>query len=117
MRALRGDSAGTSTTDLNATLTHMTKTKFPGQDPYIWDNRYMAIKELVELLAKVVQQKGPASANQSMLDQIRELKMENARLKSDNRSRESRPSASARPPSDERRDPPHTQTQAHEVRS
>ena len=65
----------------------------------------MAIKELVEHLAKVVQQKGPTSANQSMLDQIRELKMENARLKSGNRSRESRPSASARPPSEERRDP------------
>ena len=59
MRALRGDSVGTSGADLNATLTHMTKTKFPGQDPYIWDNRYVAIKELVEHLAKVVQQKGP----------------------------------------------------------
>ncbi|CAE7248625.1 Nek1, partial [Symbiodinium sp. CCMP2456] len=30
MRALRGESTGTSGADLNATLTHMTKTKFPG---------------------------------------------------------------------------------------
>ncbi|CAE7447475.1 unnamed protein product [Symbiodinium microadriaticum] len=82
MRALRGDSVGTSGADLNATLTHMTKTKFPDQDPCLWDNRYVVIKELVEHLAKVVQQKGPASANQSMLDQIRQLQRENARLKS-----------------------------------
>ena len=105
MRALRGDSVGTSAADLNATLTHMTRTKFPGQDPYIWDNRYMAIKELAEHLAKVVQQKGPTSANQSMLDQIRELQRENARLKSGNRSREAPPSASVRPPSEEHKDP------------
>ncbi|CAE7846630.1 Nek1, partial [Symbiodinium necroappetens] len=29
-----------------------------GRDPYLWDNRYVVIKELVEHLAKVVQQKG-----------------------------------------------------------
>ena len=100
MRALRGDSVGTSGADLNATLTHMTKTKFPDQDPCLWDNRYVVIKELVEHLAKVVQQKGPASANQSMLDQIRQLQRENARLKSGGHSREARPSASVRPPSE-----------------
>ena len=99
MRALRGDSVGTSGVDLNATLTHMTKTKFPGRDSYLWDNRYVVIKELVEHLAKVVQQKGPASANQSMLDQIRQLQRENARLKSGGHSREAGPSASVRPPS------------------
>ncbi|CAE7275900.1 hypothetical protein AK812_SmicGene29690 [Symbiodinium microadriaticum] len=77
MRALRGDSVGTSGADLNATLTHMTKTKFPGD----------------------------TSANQSMLDEIRQLQRENARLKSGTRSREARPSASARPPSEETKDP------------
>ncbi|CAE7798947.1 unnamed protein product, partial [Symbiodinium necroappetens] len=47
--------------DLNSTLTHMTKNMFPGQDPYLWDNRYTAIKELAKELAKVVAQKGSRS--------------------------------------------------------
>ena len=49
MRSLRGDNSAQSTgADLNATLTYMTMTNnmFPGQDPYLWDNRYNAIKEL-----------------------------------------------------------------------
>ncbi|CAE7777056.1 unnamed protein product, partial [Symbiodinium necroappetens] len=54
-----------------------------GQDPYLRDNRYTAIKELAEELAKVVAQKGPSAANQSMLQQIQELQRENARLKSE----------------------------------
>ena len=57
-----------------------TKNMFPGQDPYLWDNRYMAIKELAKELAKVVAQKGPSAANQSMLQQIQELQRENARF-------------------------------------
>ena len=83
MRALRGEnSTHYSGADLNSTLTHMTKNMFPGQDPYLWDNRYTAIKELAKELAKVVAQKGPSAANQSMLQQIQELQRENARLKS-----------------------------------
>ncbi|CAE7837912.1 ATG26 [Symbiodinium necroappetens] len=83
MRALRGEnSTHYSGADLNSILTHMTKNMFPGQDPYLWDNRYMAIKELAKELAKVVAQKGPSAANQSMLQQIQELHRENARLKS-----------------------------------
>ena len=74
MRSLRGDNSSQRTSaDLNATLTHMTKNMFPGQDPRLWDNRYNAIKELTKELAKVVVQKGPAAANQSMLQQIQEL--------------------------------------------
>ena len=49
MRSLRGDNSAQSTgADLNATLTYMTMTNnmFPGQGPYLWDNRYNAIKEL-----------------------------------------------------------------------
>ncbi|CAE7185789.1 hypothetical protein AK812_SmicGene42029 [Symbiodinium microadriaticum] len=53
------------------------------QDPYLWDNRYAAIKELAKELAKTVAQKGPSAANQSMLQQIQELQRENARLKSE----------------------------------
>ena len=54
MRALRGEnSTHYSGADLNSTLTHMTKNMFPGQDPYLWDNRYTAIKELAKELAKV----------------------------------------------------------------
>ena len=83
MRSLRGDNSSQGTSaDLNATLTHMTKNMFPGQDPDLWANRYNAIKELTKELAKVVVQKGPAAANQSMLQQIQELQRENARLKS-----------------------------------
>ena len=85
MRSLRGDNSSQGTgADLNATLTYMTKNMFPGQDPHLWDNRYNAIKELTvtKELAKVVVQKGPAAANQSMLQQIQELQRENARLKS-----------------------------------
>ncbi|CAE7847032.1 unnamed protein product [Symbiodinium necroappetens] len=83
MRALRGEnSTHYSGADLNSTLTHMTKNMFPGQDPYLWHNRYMAIKELAKELAKVVAQKGPSAASQSMLQQIQELQRENARLKS-----------------------------------
>ena len=49
MRALRGEnSTHHSGADLNATLIHMTKSMFPGQDPYLWDNRYAAIKELTK---------------------------------------------------------------------
>ena len=60
MRSLRGDNSSQGTgADLNATLTYMTKNMFPGQDPYLWDNRYNAIKELTKELAKVVVQKGP----------------------------------------------------------
>ena len=55
----------------------------PGQDPYLWDNRYAAIKELTKELAKTVAQKGPSAANQSMLQQNQELQRENARLKSE----------------------------------
>ena len=92
MRSLRGDNSAQSTgADLNATRTHMTKNMFPGQDPYLWDNRYNAIKELTQELAKVVVQKGPVAANQSMLQQIQELQRENARLKS------ARPGAPSRP--------------------
>ena len=84
MRALRGEnSTRHSGADLNATLTHMTKSMFPGQDPYLWDNRYAAIKELTKELAKTVAQKGPSAANQSMLQQIQELQRKNARLKSE----------------------------------
>ncbi|CAE7209145.1 unnamed protein product [Symbiodinium sp. KB8] len=61
----------------------MTKNMFPRQDPYLWDNRYAAIKELAKELAKTVAQKGPSAANQSMLQQIQELQRENARLKSE----------------------------------
>ena len=83
IRSLRGDnSAQGSSADLNATLLYMTKNMFPGQDPYLWDNRYNAIKELTKELAKVVVRKGPVAANQSMLQQIQELQRENARLKS-----------------------------------
>ena len=83
MRALRGESSTHySGADLNSTLTHMTKNMCPGQDPYLWDNRYMAIKDLAKELAKLVAQKGPSAANQSMLQQIQELQRENARLKS-----------------------------------
>ena len=83
MRSLRGDSSTQGAgADLNATLTYMTKNMYPGQDPYLWDNRYNAIKELTKELAKVVVQKGPVAANQSMLQQIQELQRENARLKS-----------------------------------
>eukprot|EP00439_Symbiodinium_sp_Y106_P052552 s1449_g7.t1 len=83
MRSLRGDSSSQGTgADLNATLTHMTKNMFPGQGPYLWDNRYNAIKELTKELAQVVIQKGPVAANQSMMQQIQELQRENARLKS-----------------------------------
>ena len=83
MRSLRGDNSSQGTgADLNATLTYMTKNMFPGQDPYLWDNRYNAIKELTKELAKVVIQKGPVAANQSMMQQIQELQRENARLKS-----------------------------------
>ena len=83
MRSLRGDNSSQgSGADLNATLTYMTKNMLPGQDPYLWDNRYNAIKELTKELAKVVVQKGPAAANQSMLQQNQELQRENARLKS-----------------------------------
>ena len=83
MRSLRGDNSSQGTgADLNATLTYMTKSMLPGQDPYLWDNRYNAIKELTKELAKVVVQKDPAAANQSMLQQIQELQRENARLKS-----------------------------------
>ena len=83
MRSMRGDNSAQSTgADLNATLTHMTQNMFPGQDPYLWGNRYNAIKELTKELAKVVVQKGPVAVNQSMLQQIQELQRENARLKS-----------------------------------
>ena len=83
MRALRGENTTHSSgADFNSTLTHMTKNMFPGQDPYLWDNRYMAIKELAKDLAKVVAQKGPSAASQSMLQQIQELQRENAKLKS-----------------------------------
>ena len=54
MRSLRGDNSAQGTgADLNAILTYMTKNMFPGQDPYLWDNRYSAIKELTKELAKV----------------------------------------------------------------
>ena len=43
---------------------------FPGQDPYLWDNCYSAIEELVKDLVKTVHQRGPVSANRSMLNQI-----------------------------------------------
>ena len=77
MRSLRGGSSTQgSGADLNATLTYMTK------NTYLWDNHYNAIKELTKELAKVVVQKGPVAANQSMLQQIQELQRENARLKS-----------------------------------
>ena len=80
MRSLRGDSSTQGAgADLNATLTYMTKNMYPGQDRYLWDNR---TKELTKELAKVVVQKGPVAANQSMLQQIQELHRENARLKS-----------------------------------
>ena len=83
MRSLRGDNSSQGTgADLNATLTYMTKNMFRRQDPYLWDNRCNAIKELTKELAKVVVQKGPAAANQSMLQQIQELQRENARWKS-----------------------------------
>ena len=75
---------------------------FPGQDPYLWDNRYNAIKELTKELAKVVVQKGPVAANQSMLQQIQELQRENARLKS------ARPGAPSPAPSTAPRTPVHT---------
>ena len=53
MRSLRGDNSSQgSGADLNATLTYMTKNMFPGQDPYLWDNRYNAIKELTKELAR-----------------------------------------------------------------
>ena len=40
MRSLRGDNSSQgSGADLNVTLTYMTKNMFPGQDPYLWDNR------------------------------------------------------------------------------
>ena len=103
MRSLRGDNSAQSTgADLNATLTYMTKNMFPGQDPYLWDNRYNAIKELTKELAKVVVRKGPVAANQSMLQQIQELQRENARLKSA-RSGAPSPAASTAP-----RTPVHT---------
>ena len=52
MRSLRGENSAQGTgADLNATLPHMTKQMFPGQDPYLWDNRYNAIKELTKELA------------------------------------------------------------------
>ena len=77
MRSLRGDNSAQGTgADLNAILTYMTKNMFPGQDPYLWDNRYSAIKELTKELAKVAMQKGPVAANQSMLQQIQELQRE-----------------------------------------
>ena len=83
MRSLRGDNSAQSTgADLNATLTYMTKNMFPGQGPYLWDNRDNAVKELTKELAKVVVQNGPVAANQSMLRQIQELQRESARLKS-----------------------------------
>ena len=57
MRSLRGDSSTQGAgADLNATLTYMTKNMYPGQDRYLWDNRYNAIKELTKELAKVVVQ-------------------------------------------------------------
>ena len=94
MRSLRGDNSAQGTgADLNATLTYMTKNMFPGQDPYLWDNRYNAIKGE---LAKVVVQKGPVAANQSMLQQIQDLQRENARLKSA-RSGAPSPAASTAP--------------------
>ncbi|CAE7831163.1 unnamed protein product, partial [Symbiodinium necroappetens] len=52
---------------------------------------------LMRALRGVVQQKGPTSANQSMLDQIRELQRENARLKSGNRSAKACPPSYRRP--------------------
>ena len=77
MRSLRGGSSTQgSGADLNATLTYMTKNMYPGQNPYLWDNHYNAIKELTKELAKVVVQKGPVAANQSMLQQIQELQRE-----------------------------------------
>ena len=88
MRSLRGDNSAQSTgADLNATLTYMTKNMFPGRIHtcgYLRDNRDNAIKELTKELAaaKVVVQKGPVAANQSMMQQIQELQRENARLKS-----------------------------------
>ena len=102
MRSLRGDNSAQSTgADLNATLTYMT-IHVSGQDPYLWDNRYNAIKELTKELAKVVVQKGPVAANQSMLQQIQELQRENARLKS------ARPGAPSPAPSTVPRTPVHT---------
>ena len=102
MRSLRGDSSTQgSGADLNATLTYMTKNMYQGQDPYLWDNRYNAIKELTKELAKVVVQKGPVAANQSMLQQIQELQRENARLKS---ARAGAPAAASTAP----RTPVHT---------
>ena len=96
MRSLRGDNSSQgSGADLNATLTYMTKNMLPGQDPYLWDNRYNAIKELTKELARVVVQKGPAAANQSMLQQNQELQRENARLKS---ARAGAPSPAPRTP-------------------
>ena len=75
MRSLRGDNSAQGTgADLNATLTYMTKNMFPGQDPCLWDNRYNAIKELTKELAKVVAQKGPVAANQSMLRRIQDIR-------------------------------------------
>ena len=98
MRSLRGDNSAQGTgADLNAILTYMTKNMFPGQDPYLWDNRYSAIKELTKELAKVAMQKGPVAANQSMLQQIQELQRENARLKNA-RSETPGATASAPPP-------------------
>ena len=95
---LRGDSkeAGPSSQapDLNAVLTEMTKVANPGQDPYNWDNRYASIKSLCAELAQLISQKGPQQANQHLLDKVRELQQENARLKS---SSAATMDASARP--------------------
>ena len=98
VRHLRGDSkeAGPSSQapDLNAVLTEMTKVANPGQDPYNWDNRYASIKSLCAELAQLIFQKGPQQANQHLLDKVRELQRENARLKS---SSAATMDASARP--------------------
>ena len=57
-----------------------------GQDPYLWDNRNNAIKELAKELAKVVVQKGPVAANQTMLQQIQELQAKERQVRRTRRS-------------------------------
>ena len=73
----------------------MTKAMFPGQDPYLWDSRYSAIKELVKDLVKTVHQRGMCQPiNPCCIRFVgRKLQRQNQKLK----SAQPAPSGSSKP--------------------